>query len=104
MYGLEKVYDADKFILAYYDDPRELYLHRMYRKSFKAFTMNMARFETAPYHEAIGKFHGQTSNLASIVPTSIYDSDFVQSKWAFGCFLTSLALGHQRRVRRRRPL
>ena len=94
MYGLEKVYDADKFILAYYDDPRELYLHRMYRKSFKAFTMNMARFETrSMYHEAIGKFHGQTSNLASIVPTSIYDSDFVQSKWAFGCFLTSSPSG-----------
>jgi len=94
MYGLEKVYDADKFILAYYDDPREFYLHRMYRKSFKAFTMNMARFETrSMYHDAVGKFHSQTSNLASIIPTSIYDSDYVQGKWGFGCFLTSSPAG-----------
>ena len=94
MYGLEKVYDADKIILAYYDDPREVYCHRMYRKSFKAFTMNMARFETrSMYHQSIGKAHGTTGNLSSIVPTSIYESDFVQSKWTFGCFLTSSPSG-----------
>lgn len=94
MYGLEKCYDADKIILAYYDDPREVYAHRMYRKSFKAFTMNMARNETrAMYHQTIGKGHGPTGGLSSIIPTSIYDSDFVQSKWAFACFMTSSPAG-----------
>ena len=94
MYGLEKVYDADKIVLAYYDDPREIYLHRMYRKSFKAFTMNMARFETrSMYHKTLAVDIGTTGNMNAIIPTSIYDSDFVQSKWSFGCFLSSSPAG-----------
>ncbi len=95
MFGLEKVYDADKIILAYYDDPREIYCHRMYRKSFKAFTMNMARFETRNmFHGTVGGHgHNVSSNTASLIPTAIYDSDFVQKKWSFGCFLTSSPAG-----------
>ena len=92
-YGLDKVYDADKFIYAYYDDPRELYCHKMYRKSFKAFTMNMARYETrSVFHKSMGD--GMiNSNVPDIIPMSIFDSDFVQSKWTFGCFLTSSPAG-----------
>ena len=92
-YGLDKVYDADKFIYAYYDDPREIYCHKMYRKSFKAFTMNMARYETRSiFHKSMGD--GLTnSNASDIIPLSIFDSDFVQGKYAFSCFLTSAPTG-----------
>lgn len=92
-YGLDKVYDADKFIYAYYDDPREIYCHKMYRKSFKAFTMDMARYETRSiFHKSMGD--GLTnSNVSDIIPLSIFDSDFVQSKYTFSCFLTSAPTG-----------
>ncbi len=89
LYGLERAYDADKFIFAYYDDPREIYFHRMYRKCFKAFTMNMARYETrSAYHCNMG-----FSAAANIIPTAIFDSDFVQSKYAFSCFMRSAPSG-----------
>ncbi len=89
LYGLEKAYDADKFIFAYYDDPREIYYHRMYRKCFKAFTMNMARYETrSAYHCNMG-----FSPAANIIPTAIFDSDFVQSKYTYSCFMRSAPSG-----------
>lgn len=86
LWGIEKAYDADWFIYAYYDDPREIYLHRFYRKALKAFTMNFSRYETRScYHLGFG---GMTPGPAhNIVPISIYESDFVQSKWAFACFM-----------------
>lgn len=94
LYGLEKCYDADRLILAYYDDPREVYAHNIYRKSFKAFTMNMARYETrGTYHLAVGMHDTTKGNTSAIVPTAIYDSEFVQKQWAFGCFLTSSPTG-----------
>lgn len=64
-----------------------------YRRVFKAFTMDMARFETRNlYHHAFGTAigHGPISN---IVPTAIYDSDYVQSKWVFGTILRTTPAG-----------
>lgn len=93
VYGLEKCYDADKMIFAAYDDPREVYCSMYYRRVFKAFTMDMARFETRNlYHHAFGTAigHGPISN---IVPTAIYDSDYVQSKWVFGTILRTTPAG-----------
>lgn len=92
-YGIEKAYDADKFIYAYYDDPREIYCHRMYRKSFKAFTMNMARYETrSVFHATFGNLY-TFGPSAGVIPTAIFDSDFVQSKYTFACFLRSSPAG-----------
>lgn len=93
VYGLHKCYDADRLIYANYDDPREVYCSLYYRRAFKAFTMDMARFETRNlYHHAFGSpvGHGPMQN---IVPMSIYDSDFVQSKWAFAVTLRSTPAG-----------
>lgn len=93
VYGLENVFNADKIILAYYDDPREVYCHRYYRKSFKAFTMDLMRLETrALYHWGYGNAIGHMA-AAAIVPTSVYDSDFVQSKWVGACLLHSTPNG-----------
>ena len=93
VYGLEKCYDADKMIFAAYDDPREVYCSMYYRRVFKAFTMDMARFETRNlYHHGFGTTvgHGPISN---IVPTAIYDSDFVQSKFVFATILRTTPAG-----------
>lgn len=93
MYGLEACYDADKFIFAYYDDPREVWCSNYYRKSFKAFVMDMARFETrSMFHYAFGTPAGH-GPVANIIPTAIYDSDFVQSKYAFTCMMRTTPAG-----------
>lgn len=93
LYALEPVYDADKFIFAYYDDPREVWGSKYYRKSFKAFTMDMARFETrAIYHRTIGSNSGNGA-LANISALAMYDSEFVQSKYTFSCFVRTTPAG-----------
>lgn len=93
VYGLDSVYNGDKFIFAYYDDPREVWCSNYYRKSFKAFTMDMARFETrALFHFGFGAVAGH-GPVANVVPTAIYDSDFVQSKFAFCCFMRTTPAG-----------
>lgn len=90
MWGIEKVYDADWFIYAYYDDPREMYFNRMYKKGLKAFTMCFARYETrACFHTGFGS----TDVSANILPISIFESDFVQSKYAFSCFMRTSPSG-----------
>lgn len=93
VYGLEKCYNADHIILGYYDDPREVYMSNYYRKSFKCFTMDMARFETRGlFHFAMGQTVGN-GPVSNIVPCSIYDSEYVQSKWAFACFMRTTPRG-----------
>ena len=68
LYGLEKVYDADRIILAYYDDPREIYAHNVYKKAFKAFTMNMDAEELSELLTSMGAAKSATyeSNLSSL--------------------------------------
>lgn len=88
LHGIKKVYDADWLIHAYYDDPREMYVHRLFNRSLKSFAMNFARYETRSL------FHfnfGITS--AMIVPKAIYDSEFVQGKFAFGTYLRTAPSG-----------
>jgi hypothetical protein len=91
LWGIEKAYDADWFIFAYYDDPREIYFHRLYRKGLKAFTMNFARYETrSAFHLNFGHGSGVSQQ---IIPISIFESDFVQSKYAFSCFMRTAPSG-----------
>jgi len=88
LYGLAKVYDADWIIHAHYDDPRELYFHHLMNRTLKAFTMSYARLETrSVYHK---NFDSRSSN---IVPRAIFESPFVQSKFAFTCFLVTSPAG-----------
>lgn len=84
LYGLKKAYDADWIIHAPHDEPRDLYFHRMMNRCLKAFAMNYARYETR------GVFHGNFSNRgANFIQKAIFDSPFVQEKFAFACILRS---------------
>ena len=93
LWGLEKVFDADHLVFAYYDDPREIYVNNYYRKAFKAFTMDLMRLETRTlFHFGFGSPTGH-GTAGMVVPTSVYDSDFIQSKWAFCCFMRTTPNG-----------
>ena len=84
LYGLKKAYDADWIIHAPHDEPRDLYFHRMMNRCLKAFAMNYARYETRAV------FHGTFSNRgANFIQKAIFDSPFVQEKFAFACILKS---------------
>lgn len=88
LYGLARVYDADWIIHAHYDDPREVYFHRLIDRTLKPFTMSYARLETrSVYHMNFG------SRSSNIVPRAIFDSSFVQQRYAFTCFLVTSPAG-----------
>lgn len=88
LYGLARVYDADWIIHAHYDDPREVYFHRLIDRTLKSFTMSYARFETrSAYHMNFG------SRSSNIVPRAIFESPFVRKKFAFTCFLKTSPAG-----------
>ena len=82
LYGVARAYDADWFIHAYYDDPREIYFHRMIHRALTAFAMSYARYETrSVYHMSFGNRSG------GFILKAIFDSPFVQERFAFACFL-----------------
>ncbi|MGD0275373.1 MAG: hypothetical protein ABSB79_04850 [Syntrophales bacterium] len=88
LYGLAKAYDADWIIHASYDEPRDLYFYRMIDRILKPFAMSYARFETRSV------FHGNFGNRScSFIQRAIFDSPFVQKKFAFGCFLRMTPAG-----------
>ena len=88
LYGIARVYDADWIIHAHYDDPRELYYHHLINRPLKPFTMSYARLETRSiYHK---NFDSLSSN---IVPRAIFESPFVQGKFAFTCLLMTSPAG-----------
>jgi len=88
MYLIKRAFDGTKFIHAYYDDPREMYFNRLLYKSFKSFCMSYARFETRSiYHSMFGNRSG------SIIPRALFDSDFVQSRYAFSSVLCTTPMG-----------
>ena len=88
LYGVAGAYDADWFIHAYYDDPREMYFHRYVHRALKAYVMSYARYETrAAYHFGFGSRSGQ------FLPKAIFDSPFVQERHAFSCILRSSPAG-----------
>jgi len=88
LYGLARAYDADWIIHASYDEPRDLYFHRMIDRVLKPFAMSYARFETRSV------FHGNFGNRScSFIQRTIFDSPFVQEKFAFGCFLRMTPAG-----------
>ena len=82
LYGIKKVYDADWIIHAHNSDVREVHFHRQVDRAVKPFGMSYARIETrSTYHQNLGP------RAANFTARAIFDSPFVQSKFAFACFL-----------------
>ena len=84
LYGLRQIYNADWIVHAHYDDPREVYLHRMIDRIAKPFGMSYARMETRSiFHIQMGPRSG------NLIGRAIADSDFVRSKLIFSASLLS---------------
>lgn len=84
LYGLKGVYDADWIVHCHYDDPREIYAHRVIDRITKPFGMSYARMETrSVFHLMMGP---RTGNF---IGRAIADSDFVRSKLAFSAVVLS---------------
>ena len=82
LYGIARVYDARWIIHAHNSDVREVHFHRQVDRAVKPFGMSYARIETrSTYHQNLGP------RAANFVARAIFDSPFVQSKFAFTCFL-----------------
>ncbi|OAT86385.1 hypothetical protein [Desulfotomaculum copahuensis] len=83
LYGIKKVYDADWIVHAHNSDVREVHFHRQVDRAVKPFGMSYARIETrSTYHQNLGP------RAANFTARAIFDSPFVQSKFAFASFLT----------------
>ncbi|MDN5348257.1 MAG: hypothetical protein PWP65_1821 [Clostridia bacterium] len=83
LYGIKKVYDADWIVHAHNSDVREVHFHRQVDRAVKPFGMSYARIETrSTYHQNLGP------RAANFIARAIFDSPFVQSKFAFASFLT----------------
>jgi hypothetical protein len=84
LYGLAKVYNSDWIIHTHYDDPREIYAHRVIDRVSKPFAMSYARFETRSiFHTNFGARSG------NFVGRAIANSDFVKGKLAFSIDMVS---------------
>ena len=82
LYGLKKIYDADWIIHAHHTDVREVHFHRQVDKAVKPFGMSYARIETrSTYHQNLGP------RAANFTARAIFESEFVQSKFAFASFM-----------------
>lgn len=82
VYGIRKVYDAKWIVHAHNNDIRELHYHRQIGRLFKPFAMSYATIETRSlYHQGLGP------RAANMLPRVIFDSEFVQNKFAFSVFL-----------------
>lgn len=86
-YGIKKVYDGKWFIYAYYDDAREIYLHRYLHRALKAFVMAFARLETR------GLYHNFPTRSGNFLPKAIFESPFVQQRYTFSCLLRTSPAG-----------
>jgi len=88
LYGIKKIYDAKWIIHAHNSDVREVHFHRQVDRAVKPFGMSYARLETrSTYHQNLGP------RAANFTARSIFDSPFVQEKFAFAVFLTMSPTG-----------
>ncbi|MEC9345902.1 MAG: hypothetical protein VYB54_06730 [Pseudomonadota bacterium] len=86
--GIKRIYDADFIIHCHHGELRELDMHRMISRTMKPFSMSYARFETRSVHHM--NFGPRSSNL---IPRLVFESDYVQKKWAFGVFMAASPQG-----------
>lgn len=83
LYGIKRIYDADWIVHAHNSDVREVHFHRQVDRAVKPFGMSYARIETrSTYHQNLGP------RAANFTARAIFDSPFVQKKFAFASFLT----------------
>lgn len=83
LYGIKRIYDADWVVHAHNSDVREVHFHRQVDRAVKPFGMSYARIETrSTYHQNLGP------RAANFTARAIFDSPFVQNKFAFASFLT----------------
>lgn len=88
LYGIRKAYDADVIIHAHNSDVREVHFHRQVDRAVKPFGMSYARAETrSTYHQNLGP------RAANFVARSIFESEFVQEKYAFTIFMVMSPMG-----------
>lgn len=88
LYGIKKLFNGDWFIHSYYDDPREMYFHRMIDRAYKSFVMSYARLETrSVYHMNFGN---RSSNFLA---RAIFNSPQIQEKYAFSCMMRTSPKG-----------
>lgn len=88
LYGIKRIYDANWIVHAHNSDVREVHFHRMVDRAVKPFGMSYARIETrSTYHQNLGP------RAANFTARAIFDSPFVQEKFAFACFLTVVPHG-----------
>jgi hypothetical protein len=88
LYGVRRAYAADRLSHVHYGDPREIHWHRLNGRTLKAFTMSYARMETRSiYHNNF------PTRSANIVPRAIYESPFIQDRWAFSAVLRTSPAG-----------
>lgn len=88
LYGIKKIFDGDWFVHSYYDDPREMYYHRMIDRAFKSFVMSYVRFETrSVYHMNFG------NRSANFLPRAVFYAPYIQERYAFSCFLRTSPAG-----------
>lgn len=82
LYGIKAIYDADWIVHVHNSDVREVHFHRQVDRAVKPFGMSYARIETrSTYHWNMGP------RGANFTARSIFESDFVKSKFAFAAFL-----------------
>lgn len=82
LYGIKAIYDADWIVHVHNSDVREVHFHRQVDRAVKPFGMSYARIETrSTYHWNMGP------RGANFTARSIFESEFVKSKFAFAAFL-----------------
>ena len=88
LYGIKRVYDADWIVHTHNTDIREVHFHRLVDRIIKPFGMSYARYETrSVYHHNLGP------RGANFVARAIFDSEFVQKKFAFSTILKIFPMG-----------
>jgi len=88
LYGIKAIYDADFIIHAHNSDVREIHFHRQVDRAVKPFGMSYARAETrSTYHQNLGP------RAANFTARAIFNSEFVQKKFAFASFLSMCPAG-----------
>jgi hypothetical protein len=88
LYGIKRAYDATWIVHTHNSDVREIHFHRHVDRAVKPFSMSYARIESrSTYHHNLGP------RGANFTARAIFNSKFVQDKWAFACFFKPTPAG-----------
>ena len=88
VYGIKRIYDADWIVHTHNSDVREVHFHRLVDRILKPFGMSYSRYETrSVYHHNLGPRGG------NLLARAIFDSDYVQKKFAFSTIMKIFPIG-----------